>query len=169
MSLEEEKFYSIDKAYEGLYKEKGSKFIAYLLPVKAELEIKAILSQLRSKHPLAVHYCYAYRLGAKGELYRANDDGEPAGTAGKPIYNQLLSKNITNCLLVVVRYYGGIKLGVSGMINAYKEASYDALSKAIIIESKIKDYFELSFDYASVNDVNKLLREEQGEIVEKYF
>ena len=117
---------TIDSPAEGIYKEKGSKFLAKAYPVRTEEQVKAIVEQLKEEYYDARHHCYAYILGPKGDKWRANDDGEPSGTAGKPIHGQLLSFNLTNVLVVVIRYFGGTKLGESGLINAYKTATHDA-------------------------------------------
>lgn len=164
-----ERYRSLKCTCQGVYKEKGSKFIGLAYPILDESEVKPILEQLRKEHPGAVHFCYAWRLGADGSHYRANDDGEPSGSAGKPIHNQLLSFEITNTLLVVVRYYGGTKLGVSGLISAYKEAAQQALETAEIEERVVSDYFELSFGYEQIGDVNRVLRERKLEPNSKRF
>ena len=129
----EDTYRTIEGTSTGIYREKGSKFIAIARPVCTEDEIKSIVEDLRKEYYDARHHCYAYILGAKGEKWRVNDDGEPSGTAGKPIHGQLLSFNVTNVLVVVVRYFGGTKLGVSGLINAYKSATQDALQNATVI------------------------------------
>lgn len=144
---------------EGLYKDKGSKFISYVFPVKNEEEIKLFLDELRKKHYDARHHCYAWSLGPARDAYRINDDGEPSGTAGKPIYGQILSHDITNVLIVVVRYFGGTKLGVRGLINAYKAAAADALQNNTIIEMLIREVYELTFEYPLMNDVMKVLKD----------
>ena len=149
---------SIEKAVLDLVsKEKGSKFISYAFPVKNMDEIKKRLEEIKNLHPSATHHCYAYRLGFSGKKYRANDDGEPNGTAGLPIYNQLLSSDLTFVLLIVVRYYGGTKLGVSGLIKAYKSAAEEALSKAKIVILEKKERFILYFPYTSQNDAMRLI------------
>ena len=154
---------------EGIYKEKGSKFLAYAFPVDSENAIKQKFEMLRKKHFDARHHCFAYRLGAEKKIYRMNDDGEPSSTAGKPIFGQILSKDITNILIVVVRYFGGTKLGVSGLINAYRTAAADALSNAKIITKTVNDVFEINYDYVSMNDVMKIIKEEKPEILEQQF
>ena len=118
-----------------LLKEKGSKFIGFAFPVDDEEDLKKSLQKIREEHPKATHHCYAFRLGMKGENYRANDDGEPSGSAGLPIYNQLLAHDITNVLVIVVRYYGGTKLGVSGLVKTYKESAKITLEEALILIS----------------------------------
>lgn len=137
----EDSYFSIKEPAFGEYKEKGSKFLAYAFPVSNEEEIMLQLSTLKSQHPKARHFCYAYRLGINGLQYRINDDGEPSGTAGKPIYGQILSHEFSDVFVVVVRYFGGTKLGASGLIQAYKQAAAEALDQAISIEKIITDSF----------------------------
>ena len=144
---------------EGIYKEKGSKFIALAYPVTTEDEIKEIIAGLKKEYYDARHHCYAYILGPDKSAYRQNDDGEPSGTAGRPIYGQLLSKDVTNILLVVIRYFGGIKLGVSGLINAYKTAAKDALDNNTIIEKTIDEKYRVTFDYTEMNSVMQILKD----------
>ena len=144
---------------EGIYKEKGSKFIALAYPVTTEDEIKEIIASLKKEYYDARHHCYAYILGPDKSAYRQNDDGEPSGTAGRPIYGQLLSKDVTNVLLVVIRYFGGIKLGVSGLINAYKTAAKDALDNNTIIEKTIDEKYRVTFDYTEMNSVMQILKD----------
>lgn len=146
---------------EGLYKDKGSKFISFINHVESEAEIKAHLEEIRKKYFDARHHCYAYILGPEGKDYRANDDGEPSGTAGRPIHGQLVSFGLTNTLIIVVRYFGGILLGTSGLITAYKEAARDAIQNATIVEKTINDTFEVHFDYPRMNDVMRVLKEYQ--------
>ncbi len=160
---------TVNAVTEGLYKEKGSKFIGLVYPLTSDSLVKEIIEPLRKEHPNARHFCYAYRLGFKGEKYRANDDGEPGGTAGKPMLNQLLSFEVTNILVVVIRYFGGTKLGVSGLITAYKQAAYEALNIAEVVEYEICDTFEIELDYDHLGEVNRILKEQQLEPVEKKF
>ncbi|MDR0789923.1 MAG: YigZ family protein [Bacteroidales bacterium] len=143
----------------GLYKEKGSKFLAFAFPVESEDEIKQRLSEIKKKYFDARHHCYAYALGYKREIFRMNDDGEPSSTGGKPIYGQILSNNLTNVLIIVVRYFGGVKLGVSGLIQAYKLATVDCLAAASVIEKIIEDTFVIIFDYEAMNLVMKILKD----------
>lgn len=145
---------------EGLYKEKGSKFIALAYAVETEDNIKAILSDVKKKYFDARHHCYAWILGTEQTLFRSNDDGEPSGSAGKPILNQIYSFGLTNTLIIVVRYFGGIKLGVSGLVNAYKTAAREALSNAMIEEKTIDINFSLQFQYPIMNDVMRIMKEE---------
>ena len=144
---------------EGLYKEKGSKFLAFAYPVHNLDEIKAHLEQLRKDYFDARHHCYAYILGPRKDAFRANDDGEPSGTGGRPIHGQLLSADLTDTLIVVVRYFGGILLGASGLANAYKTAARDAINHATIIEKTIDCRYRLLFEYAAMNDVMRILKD----------
>ena len=145
---------------EGLYKEKGSKFIAMAFTVTSEDEVKQALAEVRKKYYDARHHCYAYMIGPDKNCFRSSDDGEPSGTAGKPILNQILSKDVTNVCVIVVRYFGGIKLGVSGLINAYKTAAREALDNATIIEKTVDEVYSLEFAYPLMNDVMRVLKEE---------
>jgi uncharacterized YigZ family protein len=162
-------YLTVKEKSQGLYKEKGSKFIALAFPVSTEEEVKAILQDLRKEYHDARHHCYAYIMGFKGENWRANDDGEPSSTAGKPIHGQLLSRNITNTLVVVIRYFGGTKLGVSGLINAYKLSASDALDNAEIITKMVTDIYKISFAYQAMNDVMKLVKDEDLRIINQQF
>ena len=145
---------------EGLYKEKGSKFLAFAFPVSSVEEVKAHLDALRKEYFDARHHCYAYILGPYKETYRANDDGEPSGTGGRPIHGQLLSADLTNTLIVVVRYFGGILLGASGLANAYKAAARDAIDHAVVEVYTIDDLYHLHFEYPLMNDVMRILKEQ---------
>ena len=150
---------------EGFYKEKGSKFLAFAFVVSDEQEVKKVLSELKKKFYDARHHCYAYVLGSKSEKYRANDDGEPSHTAGDPILGQVRSNDLTNTLIVVVRYFGGTKLGVSGLINAYKTAAADAIANNSIIEKLIVSEFKIQFGYDQLNSVMKLVKDFNLEII----
>ena len=167
--LFEDTYLTIATITEGLYKDKGSKFISYAFPVSSENEIKQHLSNLRKEHFNARHHCYAFRLGADKMAYRVNDDGEPKYSAGKPILGQIQSNDLTNILIVVVRYFGGTLLGVSGLITAYKLATANALENAVIIEQKVKEVYQLTFDYLQMNDVMKLMKEEELEQISQNF
>ncbi|TLX74406.1 YigZ family protein [Labilibacter sediminis] len=160
MKLMVDNYKTITKASEGIYKEKGSKFIAYAYPVYSEEEIKEYVKALRDEYYDARHHCFAWQLGTDGLRYRANDDGEPSGTAGKPILGQLKSHELTNILVVVVRYFGGTKLGVPGLIHAYKEATIDAIANATIVEKTVNDFYGVKFDYLAMNHVMKIVKEE---------
>ena len=148
-----------------LFKEKSSKFFGYAFPIESEEEVKPIIEQLRKLHPNAVHYCYAYQIGTEKISYRANDDGEPSNTAGAPIYGQIQSFGLTNVLLVVVRIFGGIKLGVGGLISAYKTTAQLVLEEAEIIEKTIDISFLISFDYKNMNKVMRVIKEKKLDIV----
>ncbi|UGS23008.1 IMPACT family protein [Flavobacterium channae] len=150
---------------EVLYKEKNSKFFGYAFPVTTEDEIKAILERLRKEHFSARHWCYAYQIGTEKIQYRANDDGEPNNSAGMPIYGQIQSFEVTNVLVVVVRYFGGVKLGVGGLISAYKIAAQMALENSEIIEKTIDKQFTISFGYANMNKVMRIIKEKNLNIV----
>lgn len=154
---------------EAVYKEKSSKFLAYAYPVDSEERIREILEGLRKRYYDATHHCYAWRLGAHGEQFRSNDDGEPSGTAGKPILGQMLSTDITNCLIVVVRYFGGTKLGVSGLISAYKESARAAIEAGSIIERTVDREIRILFPYIAMNDVMRIVKEEQPTITAQTF
>lgn len=145
---------------EGLYKEKGSKFIATAFTVTSEEEVKQALVEVKKKYYDARHHCYGYMIGPDKSCFRSSDDGEPSGTAGKPILNQILSKDVTNVCVIVVRYFGGIKLGVSGLINAYKTAARDALDNAVIVEKTVDEVYSLEFGYPLMNDVMRVMKEE---------
>ncbi|MCK9320703.1 MAG: YigZ family protein [Bacteroidales bacterium] len=152
-------YLTIEDRAEGVYKEKGSKFISLAFPVTTQEEIKEIVKDIKKEYFDARHHCYAYILGHDKSVFRMNDDGEPSSTAGKPIYGQLLSKDLTNILVVVVRYFGGTKLGVSGLIQAYKQATIDVLNNSKIIEKTVDEVYSVSFDYSLMNDVMKVMKE----------
>jgi len=144
---------------EALFKDKGSRFISLAYPVKSEDETKAVIAEIKKKYYDATHHCYAYSVGHIGaSCLRLNDDGEPSGTAARPIYGQILSHGLKNILVVVVRYFGGTKLGVSGLINAYKEAAHKVLISAKIEEHKIKEVHTVEFDYTLINSVMQVLK-----------
>lgn len=144
---------------EGTYRDRGSRFIGYAYPVTSTDEIANIISSLKKEHHSARHHCYAWRIGPQGDSFRSNDDGEPSGTAGKPIMNQVLSAGLTNVLIVVVRYFGGTLLGVSGLINAYKSAAIACLSNAQVVEKQITEVYKLEFQYDAMNSVMKILKD----------
>ena len=143
--------------------------MAFAYPVSSEEEVKTTLLRLKKQHPGANHHCYAFRLGADKQAFRANDDGEPANTAGKPILGQIQSKDLTNVLIVVVRYFGGTLLGVSGLINAYRNAAAEALATAKIVELTVKEIYEISFAYLQMNDVMKIMKDEKLEQISNHF
>ncbi|KGE13305.1 IMPACT family protein [Sphingobacterium deserti] len=169
MSLFEDTYFTIDTTSEGLFRDKGSKFLAYAYTFKDESLLKDILLQLKELHPKARHYCWAYRLTPDRSVFRFNDDGEPSGTAGRPILNVLLSKDITNTLIVVVRYFGGTLLGVPGLIHAYKTAAVEALTNAQIVERTVNDVYRIDFDYLQMNDVMRLVKDENLAILNQNF
>ena len=146
---------------EVLFKDKNSKFFGYALPIKSEVEIKSYLEALKKQHHSARHFCYAYQLGTETINYRANDDGEPNNSAGMPIYGQIQSFNLTNVLVVVVRYFGGVKLGVGGLINAYKTTAQLALESSNIIEKTINIDYQILFEYKNMNKVMRIIKEKQ--------
>ncbi|GGA80862.1 hypothetical protein GCM10008015_22010 [Flavobacterium palustre] len=148
-----------------LFKEKGSKFFGYAFPIASEEEVKPILEVLRKQHPTACHYCYAYQIGSEKTSYRANDDGEPSNSAGMPIYGQIQSFSVTNTLVVVVRIFGGTKLGVGGLITAYKTAAQITLENCSIIEKTIDVHYLISFDYKNMNKVMRIIKEKNLDIV----
>lgn len=150
---------SIAAPSKGIFKDKGSKFLAFAYPVESEEEAKAIISTLRKEYFDARHHCYAWRLGHLGERWRANDDGEPSSTAGKPILGQIISNGLSDILIVVVRYFGGTLLGTSGLINAYKSASADAIAAAKVTEKTATARYRITFDYAKMNAVMKLIKD----------
>ena len=169
MSELKDSYLTIAAPAEAIYKERSSKFLTYAYPVGSEEEIKELLDALRKEYYDATHHCYAYRLGPQGDLFRANDDGEPSGTAGKPILGQLLSANVTNCLVVVVRYFGGTKLGVSGLIQAYKESTAEVLAVSDIIEKTVDRVIRVDFSYISMNGVMRVIKEMSPRIDEQLF
>ena len=150
---------SIAARSEGLFKDNGSRFIALAYPVETEEEVREIVAALKKEYHDARHHCYAYRLGYKGDKFRANDDGEPSGSAGRPILGQIDSLGLSDVLVVVVRYFGGIKLGIPGLIRAYKTSTADALGQAEIVEKVAGKRFRLTFDYLSMNGVMKVLKD----------
>lgn len=162
-------YLTISSRAEGIYKDKGSKFLAFAMPVSSVAEIKTILEQYRKEYYDARHVCYAYMLGADRLDYRANDDGEPSGTAGKPILGQINSRGLTNVLVVVVRYFGGILLGTSGLITAYKQAAAEALNAAEAIRKEIQLSYSLRFEYPFLNDVMRVTKEENVRILQNSY
>jgi uncharacterized YigZ family protein len=153
-------YLTVKQPAQGLFKDKGSKFIGYIFPIQSAEDVKGILAELKAEHPKARHVCWALRLSTDRSVFRVNDDGEPSGTAGKPILNTLLSANLTQVCVAVVRYFGGTLLGVPGLIHAYKEASLAAIKKAEIIEKTIKDRYQIHVPYTQLNKVMKILKDE---------
>lgn len=162
-------YMTISSPCEGLYKEKGSKFLAFAFPVSTKEQVKPIVDDLRKKHHDARHVCFAYIINPQSPETRANDDGEPSGTAGRPMLGALQSKGVVNVLMVVVRYFGGTKLGTSGLINAYKTASLDALENGEIIERNLEATLSIRFSYFVMNDVMKVMKEENPTVLSQTF
>lgn len=167
--MESDTYKTISSTAEGLYKEKGSRFISMAFPVTSIEEIKPVLERLRKEHHSARHHCYAWILGADKLNFRSNDDGEPSGTAGKPILGQINSAGLTDLLIVVIRYFGGTLLGVSGLIQAYKSAAADAIRNSEIVEKYVQEHYVITFPYSSLNDVMKILKEENAGQSEQSF
>jgi uncharacterized YigZ family protein len=169
--LDEQNFtyQSIKEPSTGIFKDKGSKFLAFAYPISSEDQIKPKIDLLRKEYFDARHHCYAYRFGINGEIFRINDDGEPSGTAGKPILGQILSFNLTNVLVVIVRYFGGTLLGTGGLIKAYKTATFEALSNASIITCQIYEVFQVKFNYLEMNKVMKAIKDFDLEITKQNF
>ena len=167
--LEDDLYRTVAAPAEAAYRERSSKFLAWIYPVRSEEEIREHLEALRKRFFDATHHCYAWRLGPRGEAFRANDDGEPSGTAGKPILGQLLSNELTDCLVVVVRYFGGTKLGVPGLIAAYKESAAAAIEAAQIVERTVDRIVTVDFPYVAMNDIMRVVKELQPRIGEQTF
>jgi len=167
--LFEDTYLTIAEVGEGVFRDRGSKFLAFVYPIRSDAEIKPIVARLKADHPKANHHCWALRLSPDRSVFRVNDDGEPSGTAGRPILNTLLSHNITNIAVVVVRYFGGTLLGVPGLINAYKVATEEALKSVKIVEKTVNDVYQVSFNYLQMNDVMKLIKNENLNIIEQQF
>ncbi|OIQ97939.1 IMPACT family member YigZ [mine drainage metagenome] len=157
--IEEDFYYTIEQSAVAEFKDRGSKFIAHAYPVSSAEESKSYLQFLKKEHPKAVHHCFAYRIGTDGNNFRVSDDGEPSGSAGKPILNQIDSKQLTNVSVIVVRYFGGTLLGVPGLINAYKTATALALQVVPIIQKPIEINYELQFDYTKMNEVMTIVKQ----------
>jgi len=164
MSENTDKYVTVASPSTGDFRDRGSKFLAYSYPVMTVADVKEQLQALKKEHPKAVHHCYAYRIGTDGTQYRANDDGEPSGSAGKPILGQIDSMGLTNVLVVVVRYFGGTLLGVPGLINAYKTATTLALETVPKTEKWIEDIFDINFDYPAMGEVLYLLKQSEATI-----
>ena len=160
-------YYTIEKPSSAEFKDRGSKFFAFAYPVETAEAFKKHLQELKKEHPKAVHHCFAYRIGTDGNNFRSSDDGEPSGTAGKPILGQIDSKEITNVAVIVVRYWGGTLLGVPGLINAYKSATALALQVVPVIQKNIELNYELHFDYTKMNDVMRLVKQYNCSIIQQ--
>lgn len=167
--MEDDRYLTLEERCEAVYKEKSSKFLAFAYPVQSEEEIREIVDTLKKRYYDATHHCYAWRLGAHGDSFRSNDDGEPSGTAGKPILGQLLSHGITYCLIVVVRYFGGTKLGVSGLIAAYKESACAVIEAGKITERTVDKSVTVHFPYIAMNDVMRIVKESAPNVMEQTF
>ncbi len=167
METRSDTYLSIESPSQGIYKEKGSKFLAFLYPIASSEEVKALVDALKKEYYDARHHCWAYRLGREGEIHRVVDDGEPSGTAGRPILGAMSSRELTGVLCVVVRYFGGTKLGTSGLIRAYGDATLDAIDNAALVEKEIRVRATLSFGYMSMNAVMKLLKNTPHTLLEQ--
>jgi uncharacterized YigZ family protein len=167
--LFEDTYLTIEKPTEAIFRDRGSKFIAYAYPISTEQDIKNIVADLKKDNPKANHHCWAMRWSADRSVFRLNDDGEPSGTAGRPILNTLLSRNLTNIAVVVVRYFGGTLLGVPGLINAYRTATELALNEAALIEKTVNDVYTIAFDYLQMNDVMRIIKEGSLDVLEQQF
>jgi uncharacterized YigZ family protein len=164
-----DEYKTITNPSQGSFRDKGSRFLAFAFPAGSEQEVKKHLDSLKKQYYDATHHCYAYVLGFDKSAYRINDDGEPSGTAGRPIYGQILSYDLTNILIVVIRYYGGTNLGVPGLINAYKTASVEALSNATIVTRIVKEIHQVEYPYEAMNNVMKIIKDENLEVINSEF
>lgn len=169
METPEDSYLTLAAPAEASLRERSSRFLAYAYPVRSEEEIRERLDALRKRYYDATHHCYAWRLGPRGGRFRANDDGEPSGTAGRPILGQMLSHGITECLIVVVRYFGGTKLGVPGLIAAYKEAAAAVIAAAGITERTVDRTFRVQFPYEAMNDIMRIVKDEQPTVRSQEF
>lgn len=167
--LFDDTYLTIEAKSEGLFRDRGSKFLGFAYPIASDQEIKNIVADLKKEHPKANHHCWAMRWSTDRSVFKLNDDGEPSGTAGRPILNTLLSKNITNVAVVVVRYFGGTLLGVPGLINAYKSATELALAEAKIIENTVNDVYTVAFDYLQMNEVMRIVKDDNLQLLEQAF
>ncbi|ATL47705.1 YigZ family protein [Chitinophaga caeni] len=158
-------FYTIEKKAIAEFKDRGSKFLAYAFPVTTAEQVKECLQEVKKEHPKATHHCYAYRLGTDGNQFRANDDGEPSGSAGKPILGQIDSKQLTDTLVIVVRYFGGTLLGVPGLINAYKMSTALVLQLTPVIQKNVEVVYRLTFDYTILNDVMTIVKQQHCTVI----
>lgn len=167
--MADDSYLTVAAPAEAASRERSSKFLSYIYPVRSEEEIRTHLDALRKRYYDATHHCYAWRLGPRGESYRSNDDGEPSGTAGKPILGQLLSHELTDCLVVVVRYFGGTKLGVPGLIAAYRESAAEAIAAAQVIERTVDRRLRVDFPYVAMNDIMRVVKEQQPRVEGQLF
>ncbi len=167
--MEQTSYRTVKDSSKGFFRDRGSKFLAFLFPVNTEEQIRKHLGELRDEYHDARHHCYAWKLGTGNEHFRANDDGEPSGTAGRPILMQIIKHELTNVLIVVVRYFGGVLLGTGGLVNAYRTAAADAILQAEFVTRTVDEHLLINFPYAAMNDVMRILKEEQAEQVEQQF
>ena len=167
--LFDDTYLTIEAKSEGIFRDRGSKFLGFAYPVLSDQDVKNLLAELKKEHPKANHHCWAMRWSTDRSVFKLNDDGEPSGTAGRPILNTLLSKNITNVAVVVVRYFGGTLLGVPGLINAYKSATELTLAEAKIIEKTVNDVYTIAFDYLQMNEVMRIVKEDSLQLLEQTF
>jgi uncharacterized YigZ family protein len=167
--LFDDTYRTIEKPTEGIFRDRGSKFLAFAYPINTENDIKDILLKLKAAHPKANHHCWAMRLSIDRSVFRINDDGEPSGTAGRPILNSLLSKDLTNLVVIVVRYFGGTLLGVPGLINAYKVATEDALNQTVITQKTVNDIYTIAFNHLQMNDVMRIVKDDNLVIISQNF
>jgi len=160
-------YFTIEQPGTAEFKDRGSKFIAYAYPVNSADEFKVYLQALKKEHPKAVHHCFAYRIGISGDNFRVNDDGEPSGTAGRPILGQIDSRKLSNVAIIVVRYFGGTLLGVPGLINAYKTTAALVLQMVPVVQKPVMVNYEIEFDYTAMNDVMHVLKQFNCQVVEQ--
>lgn len=160
-------YFTIEQSGTAEFKDRGSKFIAYAYPVNNAEEFKSYLQALKKEHPKAVHHCFAYRIGISGDNFRINDDGEPSGTAGRPILGQIDSRKLSNVAIIVVRYFGGTLLGVPGLINAYKTTAALVLQMVPVVQKPVMLNYEIEFDYTAMNDVMQVLKQFNCQVVEQ--
>ena len=164
---EQDYYYTIEKAAVAEFKDRDSKFIAYAFPIEAVADFKKRLDELKKEHPKAVHHCFAYRIGLDGNVFRVSDDGEPSGTAGKPILGQADSKQLTNIAIIVVRYFGGTLLGVPGLIKAYKTSASMALQVTPIVQKQVEVIYKIQFDYTQLNEVMMIIKQNNCRVVKQ--
>ena len=165
----QDEYKTILQTSEGIFRDRGSKFLATALPLRNLEQVDEHLHASRKQHPKARHHCYAYRLQPDGAQFRTNDDGEPSGTAGRPLLGQIDSFGLTNVMIIVVRYFGGTKLGTSGLINAYRSAAREALSEATISQQTVKAFYRIAFDYGKMSEVMSAVKSNACEIIEQSF
>lgn len=167
--LFDDTYRTISQPAEGSFSDRGSKFVGYGYPINSESDAKNILAEVRIKHPKARHHCWAHRLSTDRSVFRINDDGEPSGSAGRPILNTLFSLDVTNLLIIVVRYFGGTLLGIPGLINAYKSTALQTLNAACIIEKTVNDIYRIEFNYLNMNDIMQIIKQQNLQLLNQYF